>query len=227
MNISENIEKIQEKMEAACRRSARDVSSVRLMAVTKTHTAEEIFPAYEFGLRCFGENRVMELKEKAPLLPSDVEWHLIGHLQHNKVKPAVRLAAWIHSVDSLDLLEKINREAEIAGTSPKLLLEVNISGEESKFGLRPDEVAAVLQASRGGCCKVVGLMTMAPLMASDDELHRVFAGLRNLRDSLQEATGMDLPELSMGMSGDFEVAIEEGATIVRVGSAIFGERHYA
>lgn len=223
-NIAANIAAVQERLANALQRAGRRHDDARLLAVSKTCPADTVQEAYAAGLRCFGENRVQELCDKAPKLPADCEWHLIGHLQQNKVRPALEHARWLHAVDSVALAQRIQRLAGDLSVAPTLLLEVNISGEESKFGLAPDAVEAVLTALQGGpgCCR--GLMTVAPLHASERELHAVFAGLRTLRDQLVARTGMALPELSMGMSGDMEIAVAEGATIVRIGTAIFGRR---
>lgn len=222
--IAENLHQIHARMAVALAQSGRSAGAVRLIAVSKTFPAEAIAEAHAAGQIQFGENRVQELIDKAPRLPTDCEWHLIGHLQQNKVRQALTYAAWIHSVDSLRLLNRINLLATEMGVTPGILLEVNVSGEESKFGLAPDAVEAVLEAGRGGPARCRGLMTVAPLEASTSELRAVFAGLRRLRDRLAGNTGLELPELSMGMSSDFEIAIAEGATLVRVGSAIFGRR---
>ena len=222
--IAENIQKIHERIANALAKANRPADAARLLAVSKTFPVETIREAYEAGQRCFGENRVQELVEKAPKLPQDITWHVIGHLQQNKVRQALQHAAWIHSVDSSDLFARINRIAEGLNVQPTILLEVNVSGEESKFGLRPDDVEAVVERNLGGPACCAGLMTVAPALATETELHRIFADLRNLRDKIQSNLKTPLPELSMGMSGDFEIAIAEGATIVRVGSAIFGHR---
>ena len=206
------------------RKAGRAEDSARLVAVSKTFPAEAVASAREAGQFLFGENRVQELATKVPVLPQDIEWHLIGHLQANKVRAAVNLATWIHSVDTADLLRRIVRIAEEENRTPRLLLEVNVSGEASKFGMRADEVEATVSACPTPL--LCGLMTVAPAEATVAELHQVFASLRKLRDSVAAATGHPLPELSMGMSGDFEIALAEGATIVRIGSAIFGHRDY-
>lgn len=223
--IEIGLKNVRERMAKALERAGRANDSARLIAVSKTFPVEDINTAYGFGQRVFGENRVQELSEKAPKLPLDCEWHLIGHLQQNKVRAALEHSSWIHSIDSLSLLKRVETIAKETGRSPKLLLEVNISGEESKFGLKPAEVAGVLDSCRTPLC--VGLMTVAPFEASETELHKIFAGLRELRDDVEKQSGLALPELSMGMSGDFEIALAEGATMVRVGSAIFGHRTYA
>lgn len=223
-NIAENIAGTQERLAKALQRAGRGPNDTRLLAVSKTFPAEIVQEAYDAGLRCFGENRVQELCDKAPKLPGDCEWHLIGQLQRNKVRPALEHAGWLHGVDSLALAQRIQRLADEMNVAPIFLLEVNISGEESKFGLAPDDVEAVLTALPEGPGSCRGLMTIAPLDASERELHAVFAGLRNLRDRLAVRCGTALPELSMGMSGDMEIAVAEGATIVRIGTAIFGQR---
>ena len=224
MSIETGLSEVKARLSAALKAAGRAEGDARLIAVSKTFPAECAAEAYRCGQRAFGENRVQELSEKAPKLPTDVEWHLIGHLQQNKVRMALEHAAWIHSIDSLALLQRTVRIAGELGVTPKLLLEVNISGEESKFGLTPSDEPSVLE----GCPTpmLVGFMTVAPLGASEEELHRIFGGLRKLRDEMEAASGLRLPELSMGMSGDFEIAIAEGATMVRVGTAIFGHRDY-
>ena len=210
---------------AAARQAGRDPASVRLLAVSKTVSADAVREACALGQRCFGENRVQELADKAAALPADIEWHLIGHLQANKVRLAVRSAAWIHSVDSAALLERIERIAVEEVRRPVVLLQVNISGEETKSGVAPAELPELARLAT--LCHAVdwrGLMTLAPYGAPEAELHRIFGGLRRWRDDLEQSLGRPLPELSMGMSGDYGVAIAEGATLVRIGTAIFGER---
>ena len=224
--ISSNILAIQNRIDQALAAAGRPAGAARLLAVTKTFPAAIVKEAYDAGLRAFGENRVQELMEKAPLLPSDVSWHVIGHLQQNKVRHALTHAAWFHSVDTPELLDRINRIAGEEQVKPNVLIEVNISGEASKWGTAASDVESWLSTRLGGPAAIRGLMTVAPADATESELHQVFAGLRGLRDSLQARLGIQLPELSMGMSHDFEIAIAEGATIVRVGSAIFGHRTY-
>lgn len=222
--ISDNLQRVRERIAAAALNSGRTLSEVTLLAVSKTFSAETVAEALAAGQCKFGENRVQELAKKAPLLPTTCHWHLIGHLQQNKVRQALQYASVIQSVDSLPLLQRINRIAAEMHLTPEILLEINISGETSKFGARPDEAEMLLEATRGGPARCTGLMTIAPLQASETELAAVFSGLRKLRDHLVSSSGLALPELSMGMSGDFEIAIAEGATIVRIGSAIFGQR---
>lgn len=224
--LSDNLHAILQRIDNALSRAGRPAGSARLVAVSKTFPASAVSEAYAAGQRAFGENRIQELMEKTPVLPSDIEWHVIGHLQQNKVRQAVTHAPWIHSVDTGELLDRINRIATEEQKQPQLLLEVNVAGEESKFGLRPQDVETMLAPRLGGPAVVRGLMTVAPAEATESELHAVFAGLRTLRDDLERHLGITLPELSMGMSHDFEIAVAEGATMVRVGSAIFGQRSY-
>jgi pyridoxal phosphate enzyme (YggS family) len=195
------------------------------VAVTKTVGPAAIQAAYDAGQRLFGENRVQELTGKAPVLPADCEWHLVGHLQRNKVRPALQAAGWIHAADSAQLIDRIGRLAAELEARPAILLEVNMSAEETKFGVPPAAAGRLLEAALA--CPAVacrGLMTLAPFGAPEAVLRRVFGGLRELRDTLQQAYAVPLPDLSMGMSADFEVAVEEGATLVRVGTAVFGPR---
>ena len=225
MTIAGRIASIQARMASACARAGRDPGGVRLLAVSKTQPPESVAEAATAGLTVFGENKVQEAAAKIPQCPSHLHWHLVGHLQGNKVRAAVRLFETIHSVDSTGLLERVNALAGDEGVRPSILLEVNVSGEASKFGLRPDNVAPVLDAARGlSQISVVGLMTMPPFTEDPERARAHFRALRELRDRLRSDTGFDLPELSMGMSADFEVAIEEGATWIRVGTDLFGPR---
>ncbi len=227
-SIRENLTSVLERIHAAADRAGRDPSAVRLVAVSKTMPPERILEAHAAGQRRFGENRVQELAAKAPALPGEIEWHFIGRLQKNKVRPAVRLAAWIHSADSAPLLQRIDRIAGEENRRPFVLLEINVSGEASKAGVPPAQ-APELAAAAARCAnlRLAGLMTIGPLGAGAQSLHRAFSRLRELRDELEKDLRIELPELSMGMSGDFEIAVEEGATLVRVGSAIFGPRSCA
>lgn len=226
--ITEHLTQIRTRISTLAAQSGRPENSVRLLAVSKTFPASDIAEAIAAGQVSFGENRVQELSEKVPVLPASIDWHLIGQLQSNKAVKAVLLANWIHSVDSLHLLEKIGRAASVNQKKINILLEVN-SGEENKSGFRSvDDLKQTLE--RGLSMEYVeikGLMTMAPMDAQDAELHRVFADLRNLRDRLQAQFEVKLPELSMGMSRDYPQAIAEGATMVRIGTAIFGGRTYS
>lgn len=215
--ISENLKSIHERINAAQARSERSAASVTLVAVTKTVSVERISEAQQCGESVFGENRVQELNAKYPEI-KNAHWHLIGHLQTNKVKYAVGKAELIHSVDSLHLAEAINAAAEKLGIVQDFLLEVNISGEESKYGLTIDEIADIMkETERLKNIRFRGFMTMAPKAAPESEIRAVF---RRAHDLFVQYNA-DI--LSMGMSGDFELAVEEGATHVRVGSAIFKE----
>jgi PLP dependent protein len=223
--IQENLVEVRERIVSAAKKAGRDPQSVKLIAVSKTFPAEAVESAYAVGQRLFGENKVQDLALKNAALSKDIEWHMIGHLQSNKAKSAVENADYIHAVDSVKLLQKIDRLAGELGRSPKVFLEINVSGEESKFGVDAELVKELAQAAvKCENITVAGLMTMAPFGVSESELRFVFSSLRKLRDNLQTEFGLDLPELSMGMSGDFEIAIEEGATMVRVGTSIFGKR---
>ena len=224
-SIQDNLQRVRDRITAAALRNARDPAEITLLAVSKTFPAEAVAEAFAAGQCKFAENRVQELLEKAPRLPPTCQWHLIGHLQQNKVRQTLQYASVIQAVDSLALLQRINRIAEEMKRTPEILLEVNISGEESKFGVCPDKAEELLTATRNGNSRCIGLMTIAPMGVTEAQLGATFAGLRKLRDQLVATTGLALPELSMGMSSDFEIAIAEGATIVRIGSAIFGSRH--
>jgi len=224
-HVAANLADVKADIAASVRDAKRPEASVRLVAVSKTFPPEDVAAAYRSGQRAFAENRIQELESKAPALPADIEWHLIGHLQSNKAAKAVELAAYIHAVDSAKLLERLDRLAGELGKRPKILLEVNVSGEESKFGLKPDELPEVARlASAAKHLDFVGLMTMAPFDADAAVLVSVFGGLRSLRNRLQTDLGIVLPELSMGMSSDFRAAIAQGSTMVRIGSALFGRR---
>ena len=220
-DITANLRRVRERIDAACQRAGRSPDEVTVVGISKGFPVGAVVAAYEAGLADMGENRVQEAAAKVAAAAAQgarPRWHLVGHLQRNKVKTALGLFDIIHSVDSLRLAEVISREAG-AGAPVPVLLEVNVAGEESKFGLAPDEVAVVLARARAlPNVAVLGLMTVAPLAADAEEVRPVFRELRQLRDSL------GLRELSMGMTDDFEVAIEEGATLVRIGRAIFGER---
>ena len=223
--IAANLEEIRRRMAEAARRSGRDPASIRLVAVSKTYPAEAVAAAATTGQRVFGESRVQESRDKIPACPSGLEWHFIGHLQKNKVRQALPLFPFFHSIDSTALAEAIDRIAGEAGAEAQGLLEVNVSGEETKHGFTPEELRAQFPAlSKLPHLRIRGLMTMAPYNENPEEARPVFRALRELRDELQSTYQHPLPELSMGMSGDFEPAIEEGATLVRVGSSIFGAR---
>ena len=223
--FQERLDAVNRRIEAACARSGRDPAGVKLIAVSKTHGPDSIREAAGCGLRIFGENKVQEAKAKIPLCSGSLSWHMVGHLQRNKVREAVQLFEMIHSIDSLKLLEAVDAACDEAGRNMPVLLEVNVSGESSKFGMPPESVPSALQsAGRLMHVSVVGLMTMPPFAEDVEKARHHFRRLRDLRDEWRAATGVGLDELSMGMTHDFEVAIEEGATWIRVGTALFGER---
>ena len=226
--LSDRLDSLRIKITAAAQRARRPATTVELVAVSKTQPAESVREAIEAGQLVFGENRVQELLAKVPLLPSVTRWHFIGHLQSNKIRKVLPLCELIHGVDSTELALDIDRIAEEIGLFPRVLLEVNVAGEATKFGFKPDvlraEIDALLSLKR---VQVEGLMTIAPLAEDPEASRPFFRALRELRDELSERTDTPLPTLSMGMSGDFEVAVEEGATHVRVGSALFGARSKA
>jgi pyridoxal phosphate enzyme (YggS family) len=221
--IAANYARITGRIEQACRRAGRPTGDVRLVAVTKSAEIGWIEALLALGVRDLGESRPQQLCERVLLIDKPVDWHLIGHLQRNKVRKVLGVAGWIHSVDTLPLLQRIDEIAGELGVRPRLLLEVNVSGEAAKHGFEPEELAATSPAlSAVSHVEIAGLMTMAPWTESSEAARPVFAGLRALRDRLREIrSSFALPELSMGMSGDYEVAIEEGATLVRVGSSLF------
>lgn len=223
--IAENLESVRARIASACARAGRAPGSVRLLAVSKTHGPEAVREAAAAGQRLFGENRVQEAAAKIPECPGQLEWHLIGHLQGNKAAQAARLFDWIHSVDSAKLLEALDRHAADAGRTLRALVQVNVSGERSKSGLPPDAVPEVLAlADRLRSVQLCGLMTIPPLVEDPEKARPHFRKLRELRDAWAAETGLDLAELSMGMTHDMDVAIAEGATFVRVGTGIFGAR---
>ena len=224
-NIAENLETVRADIAESERRSGRLAGSVELIAVTKTHPPEIVRQAVDAGQLLFGENRVQEAKAKIPDLPAKLRWHLIGHLQTNKIRQALPLFEVIHSVDSIELLQEIQRIAGDLGLYPRVLLQVNVAGESSKFGFSPQRLLSeVEQISRVDRVQIEGLMTIPPLAPKAEDSRRYFVQLRTLRDRLEAEFRFPLPHLSMGMSSDYRVAVEEGATYVRVGTAIFGER---
>ena len=223
--LQENLTRIRSRIDQACERSGRQPDSVRLMAVSKNQSPELVAQAASAGLTLFGENRIQEAKVKIPLCPSQLEWHFIGHLQSNKSRDAVSLFQVVQGVDSLALAEELQKQALKQARSLPILLEVNVAGESSKFGWNPDRLLAeLLQLNALNRLEVHGLMTIAPYAVDPEQVRPIFRRLRELRDRCTDLLGAPLPVLSMGMSGDLEVAIEEGATLVRVGTALFGER---
>jgi pyridoxal phosphate enzyme (YggS family) len=233
VSISEQLEAIRERIAGAARRAGRNPDGVALMAVCKTFPAEAIIEAYKAGQRLFGENKVQEFAEKSTAVAhlADAQFHMIGHLQSNKATKAAEIFHAVDSVDSAKLAQRLNDAAEKLGKTLDVLLEVNVGGEEAKSGLSPDspEIEAILQqAASWTRLRLRGLMTVPPYTEDPEGARPHFRALRELRDRLaaRNYPGVALDTLSMGMSHDFEVAIEEGSTCVRVGTAIFGERHY-
>jgi PLP dependent protein len=225
MDLAENLEQIRNRIAAACERSGRDPDSVTLLAVTKTHAPEVVNEAVRLGLTLFGENKVQEAKAKIPLCPGRARWHMIGHLQTNKCRDAVELFEMVQGVDSYHLAEELNRRADQAAKNLPILLEVNIVGEASKFGYKPEQLLADFsRLNELPRIQIHGLMTIPPWTPLPEKVRPAFRRLRELRTECEQRLGAPLPHLSMGMSGDFEVAIEEGATLVRIGTALFGER---
>mgnify|MGYP006276993239 CR=1 FL=1 len=223
--LSENLAAIQARIETIAEKHGRKAGEVGLVAVSKTNPPEAIREVFEAGQRVFGESRVQEALPKLDALPPEIEWHFIGHLQTNKIRKVVSRFALFHGVDNQNLALQINRIAGELGVTANVLLEVNVSGEESKFGFDPKTLPASLEILLPlPFLRIQGLMTMAPYSDDPETARPYFAKLREWRDRLKIETGNPLRELSMGMSGDFEQGIAEGATIVRVGSAIFGER---
>jgi len=226
--LTENLDSIQQRIRAACDRAGRNPESVTLLAVTKGQPPEVVNEAGKLGLAFFGENKIQEAKAKIPLCSGKLRWHFIGHLQTNKCRDAVELFGLIQSVDSLHVAQEISKRAEQAGKTMPILLEVNLAGEASKFGYRPDTLEAELnQINSLPRMEIHGLMTVPPWTSNAENVRPVFRQLRELKERAEQVLGAPLPHLSMGMSGDFEVAIEEGATIVRIGTALFGPRKTA
>ena len=227
--LKENLEQVQKNINEACERAGRNTDEVTLIAVSKTKPVEMLQEIYDCGIREFGENKVQEMCNKMETMPSDIRWNMIGHLQTNKVKYIVGKTSLIHSVDSIRLAETIDREAEKKGIVANVLLEVNMAREETKFGLMPEEVPDFVRQIAGfQHIKVQGLMTIAPFVSDPEENRKYFANLRKLSVDIgkEKVDNVNMSILSMGMTNDFEIAIEEGATMIRVGTAIFGERNY-
>ncbi len=228
--LRDNLQEVEERIRAACQRAGRDRSEVTLVAVSKTKPVETLQEAYDQGVRVFGENKVQEIREKYEALPKDIEWHMIGHLQTNKVKYIVDKVRLIHSVDSLRLAEVIEKEAEKQNRIMDILLEVNVAEEESKFGLKTEEVLPLAEKiAELSHIRLRGLMTIAPFVENPEKNRTIFANLHKLYVDIKEKNidNGTVSILSMGMTNDYEVAIEEGATMVRVGTGIFGARDYS
>ena len=228
--LKEQLENVESKVAAACERAGRKREEVTLIAVSKTKPVEMLEEAYDLGVRVFGENKVQELTGKYEVLPKDIHWHLIGHLQTNKVKYIVDKAELIHSVESLKLAQTIDKEAAKKGVKANVLIEVNVAKEDTKFGLDTKEVIPFVEeiASLSNI-NVCGLMTIAPFVENPEDNRPIFAKLRKLSVDInaKNIDNVNMSILSMGMTNDYEVAIEEGATMVRVGTGIFGERDYS
>jgi len=224
-DLAANLERVLAQISDAARKARRSPDDVQLVAISKAHDAGKVRAVHDAGQTLFGESRVQEARAKIPELPSSLRWHFVGHLQKNKIRHALSLFELFHSVDQVDLARDMNRIAEEEGMHPRMLLEVNVAGEGSKFGFQPDklrqDMEALLALPR---LSIEGLMTIPPLAEQAEGSRKYFVDLRELRDRLETEFEMRLPHLSMGMTNDFPVAVEEGATLVRVGTAIFGER---
>lgn len=227
--ITENLEQVRKNIDEACRMAGRDPKEVTLIAVSKTKPVSMLKEAYDAGARCFGENKVQEIMDKHPQLPEDIQWHMIGHLQRNKVKYIVDKVSMIHSVDSLRLAQTIEQEAAKHNVCVPVLLEVNVAQEESKFGLKMDEVLPLIETIADfPHIKIQGLMTIAPYVENAEDNRDFFRQLKKLSVDIEakNINNVSMSVLSMGMTGDYQVAVQEGATMVRVGTGIFGERNY-
>jgi PLP dependent protein len=224
--IAERLEIVRGRITAAAQKAGRNPGEIELVAVTKTHPPEALAEAIAAGQTLFGENRVQEARAKMPLVSSRARWHFIGHLQKNKIRQALSAFELIHGVDSLAIARDIQRIADEDAQRPRVLLEVNVAGEGSKFGFKSATLEGELETIIAELPRldIQGLMAIPPFSPKPEDSRKYFATLRSLRDQLQDKLRVGLPILSMGMSGDYEVAIEEGATLVRVGTAIFGER---
>jgi len=224
-DLAANLERVLAQVSDAARKARRSPDDVQLVAISKAHDADKIRAVHDLGQPIFGESRVQEARAKIPELPSSLRWHFVGHLQKNKIRHALPLFELFHSVDQVDLARDMNRIAEEEGMHPRVLLEVNVAGEGSKFGFQPDKLRAEMETLLAlPQLSILGLMTIPPLAEEAEASRRFFVQLRELRDDLQTEFHVDLAQLSMGMTNDFPVAVEEGATLVRVGTAIFGER---
>ena len=228
--VAENLAQVQKNINESCNKITRDPNEVTLIAVSKTKPVEMLKEAYDAGARVFGENKVQEIVDKYDQMPSDVKWHMIGHLQRNKVKYIVDKVAMIHSVDSLRLAETIEKEAAKKAVIVPILIEVNVAQEESKFGLKPEEVLPFIeQIADFSHIQINGLMTIAPYVDNAEENREIFRELKKLSVDIaaKNINNVIMSVLSMGMTGDYMVAVQEGATMVRVGTGIFGARNYA
>ena len=228
--ITENLEQVRKNIEEACRAVNRDPGEVTLISVSKTKPVSMLQEAYDAGSRDFGENKVQEIMDKYPQLPSDIRWHMIGHLQRNKVKYIVDKVALIHSVDSLRLAETIENEAAKHNVTVPILIEVNVAQEESKFGLKTEEVLSLVESVAAlPHINIKGLMTIAPYVEDPEENRGILRHLKKLSVDIaaKNINNVNMSVLSMGMTGDYQVAVQEGATMVRVGTGIFGERDYS
>ncbi len=226
IEIHDRLAAVRAEIADAAARAHRAPDDIELVAVSKTHPPEAVREALDAGVSLFGESRVQEARAKIPLLPSRARWHFIGHLQKNKLRHALALGfELMHGIDSLELARDLDRVAEEIGAHPRILLEVNVAGESTKFGFSPGSLRAQIESLLAlGRLQIDGLMTIAPFHPDAGHSRPFFAALRELRDSLQRDFSITLPQLSMGMSGDFAIAVEEGATLIRVGTAIFGTR---
>lgn len=227
--VKENLENVQENIKKACEKAGRDVKDVTLIAASKTKPIPMLQEAYHAGSRDFGENKVQEIMDKYPVLPQDIRWHMIGHLQRNKVKYIVDKVCLIHSVDSLRLAEEISSQAEKKNVEADILVEVNIAQEESKFGTsREEAISLVEEIAKLPHIHIKGLMTIAPFVENPEDNRKYFKQIKELSVDIMKKNidNVSMEILSMGMTGDYMVAIEEGATMVRVGTGIFGERNY-
>jgi len=223
--VSENLERVRERIAQAAAKARRSADDIELVAISKTHDAAKVRRAVEAGQTLFGESRVQEARAKIPELPSTLRWHFVGHLQKNKIRHALPLFELFHGIDDADLARELNRVAEEEGMHPRILLEVNVAGEGSKFGFQPnklrEQMETVLALPR---LTVEGLMCIPPIAEEAEASRKYFVDLREFRDALEKEFAVKFSALSMGMTQDFAIAVEEGATLVRVGTAIFGER---
>jgi PLP dependent protein len=225
MGVAENLERVRGQITQAAAKAGRSANDVELVAITKTHPAEKVREAVDAGHTLFGESRAQEARAKIPELPSNLRWHFVGHLQKNKIRQALPLFELFHGVDSLALAQEMNRIAAEEGGHPCVLLEVNVAEEGSKFGFKAETLRAEMESLLAlPRLSMEGLMCIPPLAGEAEASREFFVQLRELRDSLEKEFGLRLPRLSMGMTQDFWIAVEEGATLVRVGTAIFGER---